>query len=100
MRYAKVQVLSYELQLTSEIELDLGTIEYLERKRCFGSFCHFKWQIFFTGNSQISYLFSPHLSRTPGRVCDSRNQNQQTEIMKKGVNTTTEKRKWLSVMLV
>ena len=33
-------------------------------------------------------------------VCDNRNQNQQTEMLKKGVNSTTETRKWASATLV
>ena len=61
-----------------------------------GKFC-------FTGNSQLSHLFrlaTPISSGLRFLVCDNRNQNQQTEMLKKGVNSTTEKRKWASATLV
>ena len=56
-----------------------------------GKFC-------FTGNSQLSHLFIS--SGLCFLVCDNRNQNQQTEMLKKGANSISETRKWASATLL
>ena len=51
----------------------------------------------------IHYLGSPFTTLSPGLrllVCNNRNQNQQIEMFKKGVNSTTKTRKWASATLV
>ena len=57
-----------------------------------GRFC-------FTSNPQVSKLFRLTISISPGLhflVCNRQNQTQQTEMLKKDVNSTTETRKWAS----
>ena len=85
----------------------LAAIDYLDRKRCSRTFLHSKIANFVLPVTLSSATFSPPFQTSnpiiPGLsflVCDNRNQNQQTEMLKKGVNATTETRKWASATLV
>ena len=63
-------------------------------------FSHQNGRFCFTANSQPSHLFRLATPISPGfhfLVYDSQNQNQQTEMLKKDVKSTTETRKWASV---
>ena len=78
-------------------------LDHLDRKRCFGNFCHAKWQMLFYRylSGQLPFQTSnPFSTRLCFLVYDSPNQNQQTELFKKGVNATTERKKWASATLV
>ena len=77
----------------------LAAMDYLDRKRCSRNFLHSKMANFVLPVTLSSTTFSDS-SGLRFIVCDNRNQNQQTEMLKKGVNSTTKTRKWASATLV
>ena len=81
----------------------LAAVDYLDRKRRSRNFFTLQnGKFYFTDKSQLSHLFrlaTPSLPGSASLVCDNQNQNQQTIMLKKGVNSTTETRKWASANL-
>ena len=67
-------------------------MDYLDRKSCSRNFLHSAQPPFQTSNPVFSGLLF--------LVCDNQNQNQQPEMLKKGVNSTTETKKWAPATLV
>ena len=81
----------------------LAAMDYLDRKSCFRNFLHSKMANFVSPVTLSSATFqtsNPIASDLCFLVCNNQNQNQQTEMLKKGVNLTTETRKWASAALV
>ena len=96
------RALPWWMWLKKKSQTWLAAMDYLDRKSCFRNFLHSK---------MANFVFSLKLSAQPPfqtskpissglcfLVCN--NQNQQTEMLKKGVNSTTETRKWASATLV
>ena len=92
------------LFLKKNSQTRLAAIDYLDRRELLWKlFQHQKSRFCFTDNSQVSHLFRLAIPISHGLrflVCDSRNQNQQTEMLKKGVNSITETGYWASATLV
>ena len=87
------------------VQTRIAAIDYLGKKRCSRNFLHSKIANFVLpvslNSAQPPFQTSnPISSGLHFLVCDNRNQNQHTEMLKKGVNSTTETRKWASATLV